>query len=386
MPFAPVAIVLPPKEGFAPGVTGAIGLIVRNLAAAGQSGVYAPAVIGMPNPPGTPTFPETAFFPVTVRCWPPARLARRYAAAVARLLRPDRPALIEVHNRPDIAAWLADWLAPTPVSLFLNNDPLEMRNARRPAQRSALLANLAAVVTSSSYLRDRFLQHIPGGDVTVLPNPIDLAHLPPRVPMAERENLILFAGRVVADKGVDSFVEACARTLRQLPGWRAEIIGGDRFEAGGKDTPFIRDLRPRADAAGVRLLGYHKHDTVLQSLSRAAIAVVPSRWNEPFGMAALEAMACGAALICSGRGGLKEVVGDAAVLVDPEDPGAIAAAILALARDPARRAAVARAGLQRARGFDLPPTAALLDELRERILSAKWSPSQGMPISRLNAD
>jgi len=379
MPFAPVAIVLPPNEGFTQGATGAVGLIVQRLAAAGQSGVYAPAVIGMAGG-GTP-FPDAPFVPVTPRFLPPGRLARRYAAAVARLLRPDRPALIEVHNRPDIAGFLADWLAPTPVSLFLNNDPLGMRSARKPAQRARLLQKLAAVVTSSGFLRDRFLQDLPPANITVLPNPIDLVSLPPALPLQNRENVILFAGRVVADKGADIFVAACARALKQLPDWRAEIIGADRFTPGGADTPFMRALRPRAEAAGVRMLGYHKHETVLQSLSRAAIGVVPSRWSEPFGLVALETMACGAALVCSGRGGLKEVVGDAAVIIDPDDPDGIAAAILGLARDPTRRAEVARAGMERARRFDLPLVSIALEGLRERILSAKWSAAATRPIS-----
>ena len=79
-------------------------------------------------------------------------------------------------------------------------------------------------------------------------------------------------------------------------------------------------------------------------MARAAIVVVPSRWQEPFGLVALEALASGAALICADRGGLREVAGDAAVYVDPDDPAALAAAIRALAADAARRAALGQAG------------------------------------------
>ena len=52
-------------------------------------------------------------------------------------------------------------------------------------------------------------------------------------------------------------------------------------------------------------------------MARAAIVVVPSRWSEPFGLTALEALACGAALLCSPRGGLPEVYGQAAQRIDP---------------------------------------------------------------------
>ena len=73
------------------------------------------------------------------------------------------------------------------------------------------------------------------------------------------------------------------------------------------------------------MLGYRDHPEVLAAMARAAIVVVPSRWAEPFGLVALEALASGAALICSPRGGLPEVAGDAAVYADPDQPTEIAA-------------------------------------------------------------
>ena len=91
------------------------------------------------------------------------------------------------------------------------------------------------------------------------------------------------------------------------------------------------------------MLGYRPHADVLAAMARAAIVVVPSRWQEPFGLTALEAMACGAALVCSPRGGLPEVGGDAALYADPDDPPAVAEAIVALARE-TRRATVAGRG------------------------------------------
>jgi glycosyltransferase involved in cell wall biosynthesis len=107
--------------------------------------------------------------------------------------------------------------------------------------------------------------------------------------------------------------------------------------------------------------------------------VVPSRWPEPFGLAALEAMACGTPLLCSARGGLAEVTGEAAVRIDPDDPAAMAAAMVALAHDPPRRAALEREGRARAARFDAPAAAARLDALRRDVLAA-WSARRGGPI------
>ena len=117
-----------------------------------------------------------------------------------------------------------------------------------------------------------------------------------------------------------------------------------------------------------RPLGHLPHGAVLHAMSRAAIVAVPSLWPEPFGLTALEAMAGGAALVCSAQGNLPALVGDAAVLVPPGDPAALAAAITALAGDPARRAALGRAGVARAAAFDLAAAAAALDRVRADIL------------------
>ncbi len=202
----------------------------------------------------------------------------------------------------------------------------------------------------------------------MLPNCLDLSELPPARP---REPLILFAGRVVADKGPDAFVSACAAALPHMPGWSAEIIGADRFSLDSPDTGFVQMVRAAAEGANVRMLGYRDHPDVLAAMSRAAIVVVPSRWAEPFGLVALEALASGAALICSPRGGLPEVAGDAAIYANPDDPAEIAAAIRMLGSDGHRRAVLAEAGRQRAQRFDLPVIAVRLAALRHAVLARR---------------
>ena len=232
-----------------------------------------------------------------------------------------------------------------------------------------MLRRLAGVVTPSDYLRQRMLDGIaePAKDPVVLPNCLDLTELPPA---HRRERLILFAGRVVADKAPDAFVSACAAALPHLPGWGAQIIGADRFSFDSPDTGFVQMVRAAAEGANVRMLGYRDHPEVLMAMARAAIVVVPSRWPEPFGLVALEALASGAALICSPRGGLPEVAGDAAVYANPDQPAEIAAAIRALGTDEGRRVALADAGRQRAQRFDVRLIATRLAALRRGILAA----------------
>ena len=366
-----IAVALPPREAFSPAAAGAIGLVVHRLAV--QPSAFHPSVLGQPVE--TP-FAGVEFRPVRPP-WMLANTATRYAAGVLRAIGGAMPALLEVHNRPDIALYLAERV-PVPVLLVLHNDPQGMRRAASPAERLNLLGTLACVATVSRHLEARLMDGLYEASryPVVLPNCIDLAALPPPAP---REQVFLFAGRVVADKGADIFVEACARALPRLPGWRAEIIGADRFGADSPETPFLHELRPRAAAAGVTLLGWLPHDQVLAALSRAGIAVVPSRWAEPFGLTALEALATGTPLLFAASGALPEVAGDAAVAVPPDDPAALAEAMVALAQDPARRAALAQAGTTRAARFDAKPAAARLYRLRGEILAA-WSRGEASPI------
>jgi UDP-glucose:(glucosyl)LPS alpha-1,2-glucosyltransferase len=357
-----VAIVLPPREGFGRGCAGAIGLLVQRMA---KTPGFDTVVIGGKQSP--PPFPDVDFRPVSASPWTFGSTNLRYAAAVAEALKRTAPALIEVHNRPEIALALAAKLAPVPVAAWLHNDPQDMRRATTPAERTEMMRRLAAVVTPSEYLRQRILDGMAAADKDpiVLPNSLDLAELPPR---RRRERLILFVGRVVADKGPDAFVSACAAALPYLPGWTAEIIGSDRFSFDSPDTAFVQMIRAAAEGANIRMVGYRDHPDVLAAMSRAAIVVVPSRWAEPFGLVALEAMASGAALICSPRGGLPEVAGDAAVYVNPDQPSEIATAIRTLAGDEGRRAGLAEAGWRHVQRFDVPVIAKRLAAVRLGIL------------------
>ncbi len=104
---------------------------------------------------------------------------------------------------------------------------------------------------------------------------------------------------------------------------------------------------------------------------------MPSRWQEPFGLTALEAMACGAALIAAPRGGLPEVAGDAALYVDPDDPAALAEVIERLALTPELRARLAAAGRARARRFGVEPAAARLADLRRELLGGPSAAGPG---------
>ncbi|WP_336945817.1 glycosyltransferase family 4 protein [Asaia sp. HN010] len=357
-----VLTVLPRREGYAPDRAGAIALLVSRLATPDDI-VIGTEVTGTPLPGGQ-------FFAITepggLHRW--RRDGTRYRIACQREIRRHKPDLIEVHNRPALARALSK--CGIPVHLILHNDPQDMHGAKRPRQRQELMQRVR-VFTVSFWLRRRFLEDLDDGPVTVMPNCLDLSALPE--PPAERSKLVLFAGRMVSDKGADAFVRAWAAISAQAPEWRAIMIGADRFRFNSPRTTFVDRVEANARAAGITLCGYQMHHQVLEAMAAASIVVVPSRWPEPFGLTALEAMASGAAVIASPRGGLPEVVGEAALLALPDDGDALEQALLRMINDSALRAEYMARGREQARKFDLVTARHLLQKMRDRSVKNRKS-------------
>ncbi|AOX20469.1 glycosyltransferase family 4 protein [Kozakia baliensis] len=362
-----VLTILPRREGYAPDRAGAISLLVSRLAQP-EDIIVGTAIEGNPLPGGQ-------FMPVSEPggFWRWMRDGARYRVGCQRIIRRVKPDLIEVHNRPALASALAG--AGIPVNLILHNDPQDMNGARTPRQRQALLQQMR-VFTVSNWLRRRFLDDLDDQPITVMPNCLDLASLPK--PPAQRARVMLFVGRMVADKGADAFVRAWSAIVDRAPDWHAVMIGADRFRFNSPRTNFVDRLEAQATGLGITLCGYQMHAQVLETMASASIVVVPSRWPEPFGLTALEAMASGAAVISSPKGGLPEVVGDAALLALPDAPGVLEEAMLKMISDHAFRADMAARGLVQARQFDVGPARDFLQ--KQRVLSVtKKKKAASMP-------
>lgn len=109
-------------------------------------------------------------------------------------------------------------------------------------------------------------------------------------------------------------------------------------------------MAPLVQASEVRQLGYVPDPELATIMAGATALVYPSVY-EGFGLPPLEAMACGVPVICANTSSLPEVVGDAGVLIDPRDEGALASAMHRMAEDPAARADLSGKAALRAREF-----------------------------------
>jgi glycosyltransferase involved in cell wall biosynthesis len=165
----------------------------------------------------------------------------------------------------------------------------------------------------------------------------------------------LYVGALNPRKNLERVLEAFARLEERRPEMQLVVVGPDTWWA---DATFARarELRAQGRLAGLRFTGYVEERT-LQALYRRATALVYVSLYEGFGLPALEAMVHGTAVIGSDRSAIPEAVGDAGVLVDPCDVGAIADAMERVVSSPELRADLARRGRERAARFTWEETA-----------------------------
>jgi D-inositol-3-phosphate glycosyltransferase len=223
--------------------------------------------------------------------------------------------------------------------------------------------------------------------MTVVPCGVDLELFRPdgvRWPPGTERPRVLCVSRLVPRKGIDDVIQAVAG----LPGVELLIAGGPPESMLFEDdhARALMSMIDRLDVGDrVRLLGAVERPW-MPTLMRSADIICCTPWYEPFGMVALEAMACGAPLVATRVGGLVETVVDGVtgILVPARHPRSVQAAIEALLHDPSRRKAMGSAALHRAQSYAWPSIAArTLDIARRMKTTAQRSGATSRPAPTL---
>jgi glycosyltransferase involved in cell wall biosynthesis len=230
------------------------------------------------------------------------------------------------------------------------------------------------VATSLDERRELLGQGAAPERVSVVPCGVDLDRFRADGPAAPRTSgchRLVVVSRLVARKGIGNVIAA----LPELPGVELVVAGGPPaglVEADGEARRFLALARELGVDDRVQLLGAIRREEV-PALLRSADVVAACPWYEPFGLVAVEAMACGVPVVASAVGGLAEtVVHDCTgLLVEPRSPSSIAIAVRRLLSDDDRRRAMGRAGAARATQYGWDRIAARVLRLTEGLVAAR---------------
>lgn len=203
------------------------------------------------------------------------------------------------------------------------------------AREAAAASDLIIAVSAFTAGQVEDLLKVPAARIRVVHHGITARTIPPAV----RERIVLCSGAIQRRKNQAALVRAFAA---MPPDWRLVLAGSQGFEA----AETLEEIERSVARERITVTGYISDEELGNWYGRAAIFAFPSL-DEGFGMPVLEAMAAGIPVIAGRRGALPEVVGDAAVLIDPNSDDQLAEALVAMAKDPKDLAerGLTRAGL-----------------------------------------
>lgn len=178
-------------------------------------------------------------------------------------------------------------------------------------------------VACSRYIASRV------GCRTVIGNPYDHILFRRTSSRRDRPADLVFLGRLVSDKGCDVLIEALA-LLRERTGEPATTIIGE-----GPERVRLTELAAARGLRRLRFVGPLDGDDLVGELNRHRILIAPSRYPEPFGIVALEGLACGCLPIVSERGGLRDAIGPHGLTFENGDAADLSEQIRRALADPA---------------------------------------------------
>ena len=221
-----------------------------------------------------------------------------YAEKLSKEINNNNFDIIEIHNRPLLLFKLINKVKSKYIFYF-HNDPISMKGSKSVKERLKILDNVEKIIFVSEWVRGRFFLNIDQKLQTKTEVVYPSVNKQKKI---RKEKNIIFVGRLNYSKGYDIFRDAVTRILEDFPKWSAYSIGDEDRRKIYVDHPRHKEL------------GFVDHKKTLNILNRSEIAVVPSRWEEPFGRTSLEASSRGCATIISNKGGLKETTNSAIIL------------------------------------------------------------------------
>ena len=295
-----ISILLPYKENFSPEYPGAVSIFLNSVIKKSKFKKYI-TVYGSTVYKKTYNGIKYKNINISKKVFGFGSQTLKYISEFSKLENKKPSDLIEIHNRPIYVQRLL--INYSKIILYFHNDPLSMNGSKSETERIKLLNLCSKIVFNSQWSKDRFLSgideiYIKSTKLIVIRQSTDTQ----KVNINNKEKIITFVGKLNRAKGYDVFGSAIIEVLNKFKEWKAIVIGDEEREK-------ITFNHKRLD-----IKGFKKHSDVIKILKKTNIAVVCSRWQEPFGRTSLEASSCGCAVIITNRGGLPETITNGIIL------------------------------------------------------------------------
>ncbi len=294
-----IAILLPYKENFSPAYPGAVSLFVKDTTNISK---YKKNITVYGNTIYKKIFP-IKYFNIPLNNFKFQSKSKQYVEKFIKIEKENPSDIIEIHNRPNYLSDIVKFLGKKNLVLYFHNDPLTMTGSKSINERKFLLKNCYKIIFNSNWSKKRFLEGM--HDKFVNSEKLLVVFQSAKkllIDLKQKKKQITFVGKLNRSKGYDIFGNAVIKILNKYPDWKANVVGDeqrDKIEFKHKN---------------LKNYGFISHKKVLEIYKKTSIAIVCSRWEEPFGRTSLEASSAGCAVIISNRGGLPETITNGLIL------------------------------------------------------------------------
>ncbi|GMB08230.1 glycosyltransferase family 4 protein [Thermolongibacillus altinsuensis] len=282
----------------------------------------------------------------------PGKIFEIYREGVVRYVESNQFDLIHIFNRPRLVMPIRNVAPKAKITLSMHND---MFNPEKidPEEAKAVLGEVSNIVTVSNYvgnvIRDLYPEASP--KIRTIYSGVDTERFLPgnhpkmqkirneirRANGLENKTVILFAGRLSRNKGVDKLIRALPELSKKFKDLALVIVGSKWFSQEAV-TDYIAYVRALAKKLPVPVVttGFVSPDEIQNWFAAADLFVCTSQWQEPLARVHYETMAAGLPIVTTARGGNPEVIlinENGLVVENPEDPSCFAEKISQILSD-----------------------------------------------------
>lgn len=364
-----VVFIAPPTGTYTPTNSGALATYIHEIALVAASQGFSPTIVARQAPRHIAPYTDfpAHFLPfeepkagTLAYRW--GRLERKitgwrhvgqraYLGKLARLLEREKllDAPLFLHNDPDAVVFLRERY-PEARLVHIFHNQMEAKLAMRRRYSEAHVPTIGI----SNFTRHWIEEHY-SVPVSTVYNGVNLNDFSPAKREPDGVPFINFVGRTGIEKAPDTFLKAALLLAQTRRDFGVQLVGSNHWGEGTEDgfQKLLRELGEGIRERGVELrtTGHVGRGRIADEFRRAHIHIVPSRWDEPFGLTTLEGMACGLATIASKTGGSPEVIGDGGLLFERDQESELARHIARWLDAPQERREFAHRARERAAFF-----------------------------------